>query len=61
MITVHDGVTGGTDLDLSVLDPSHDHPLYNTAVDQALALCDLQAGPQHVKLTLAWEKEDKEK
>ncbi|KAF4521186.1 hypothetical protein B566_EDAN010648 [Ephemera danica] len=42
------------------LDPTLDHPLYMEAVDQALALCQEDAGPAHLKLVLEWDPQSKE-
>lgn len=53
-IRVLDGLSG------SYLDPGVDHPLYVEAIDQALALCEEDAGPLHVRLVLEWDLETKE-
>ncbi|KAJ4444321.1 hypothetical protein ANN_06113 [Periplaneta americana] len=42
------------------LDPTLDHPLYMEAVEQALALCEEDAGPPHLKLVLEWDLQSKE-
>ncbi|GLH04172.1 Ubiquitin carboxyl-terminal hydrolase nonstop [Gryllus bimaculatus] len=42
------------------LDPTLDHPLYMEAVEQALALCEEDAGPPHLKLVLEWDLQAKE-
>ncbi|XP_049853999.1 ubiquitin carboxyl-terminal hydrolase 31 isoform X1 [Schistocerca gregaria] len=42
------------------LDPLLDHPLYMEAVDQALALCEKEAGPPHLKLVLEWDLQAKD-
>ncbi|XP_063230596.1 ubiquitin carboxyl-terminal hydrolase 31 isoform X2 [Bacillus rossius redtenbacheri] len=55
-IRVLDGL-GAAD---TYLDPSLDLPLYTEAVEQALALCEDSAGPQHVKLHLEWDLRAKE-
>jgi len=54
-IRVLDGLSG------SYLDSSLDHPLYMEAVDEALALCDDDSTPPHVKFILEWHPQDKEK
>lgn len=36
------------------IDPSVEHPLYTEQIEQALALCADDSGPQHVKLILEW-------
>ncbi|KAJ8679648.1 hypothetical protein QAD02_015435 [Eretmocerus hayati] len=37
------------------IDPCVDHPLYTEQIEQALALCADDSGPQHVKLILEWD------
>ena len=54
-IRVLDGLSG------SYLDPEVDHPLYVEAIDQALALCEEDAGPLHVRLVLEWDLQMKER
>nr|XP_023019234.1 ubiquitin carboxyl-terminal hydrolase 31 [Leptinotarsa decemlineata] len=41
------------------LEPDLEHPLFMEAIDQALALCSEDGGPQHVKLVLEWKVESK--
>lgn len=43
------------------LDPGVDHPLYMEAVEQAIALCQDDSGPPHLKLVLEWTLATKEK
>lgn len=49
---------GGTP---TYLDPTLDHPLYMEAVEQALALCEEDAGPPHLKLVLEWDLQAKDR
>ena len=37
------------------IDPCVEHPLYTEQIEQALALCADDSGPQHVKLILEWD------
>ncbi|CAL4093575.1 unnamed protein product, partial [Meganyctiphanes norvegica] len=54
------GVDDGGSLVIG-LDPALDVPLFHESVEQALALCETDAGPPHVKLILQWTHETKEK
>ncbi|KAK0076107.1 hypothetical protein PV325_005856 [Microctonus aethiopoides] len=38
------------------IDPCVEHPLYTEQIEQALALCADDSGPQHVKLILEWDE-----
>ena len=55
---IADGLGDGTP---TYLDPTLDHPLYMEAVEQALALCEEDAGPPHLKLILEWDLQGKER
>lgn len=54
---IADGLGDGSP---TYLDPTLDHPLYMEAVEQALALCEEDAGPPHLKLVLEWDIQGKE-
>lgn len=41
------------------IDPCVEHPLYTEQIEQALALCADDSGPQHVKLILEWDEATK--
>ncbi|XP_058805808.1 ubiquitin carboxyl-terminal hydrolase 31 isoform X2 [Phymastichus coffea] len=41
------------------IDPCVEHPLYVEQIEQALALCADDSGPQHVKLILEWDEATK--
>lgn len=41
------------------IDPCVEHPLYTEQIEQALALCADDSGPQHVKLILEWDESTK--
>ncbi|KAL1130522.1 hypothetical protein AAG570_011768, partial [Ranatra chinensis] len=43
----------------SYLDPLLEHPLYAQCVDTAMALCDPNSGPPHLKLILEWDLQAK--
>ena len=43
------------------IDPCIEHPLYTEQIEQALALCADDSGPQHVKLILEWDDSTKSK
>jgi hypothetical protein len=55
---ITDGLGDGSP---TYLDPTLDHPLYMEAVEQALALCEEDAGPPHLKLVLEWDLQGKER
>jgi hypothetical protein len=55
---IADGLGDGSP---TYLDPTLDHPLYMEAVEQALALCEEDAGPPHLKLVLEWDLQGKER
>jgi ubiquitin carboxyl-terminal hydrolase 31 len=55
---IADGLGDGSPV---YLDPTLDHPLYMEAVEQALALCEEDAGPPHLKLVLEWDLQGKER
>jgi hypothetical protein len=55
---ITDGLGDGSP---TYLDPTLDHPLYMEAVEQALALCEEDAGPAHLKLVLEWDLQGKER
>jgi hypothetical protein len=57
-IRIADGLGDGSS---TYLDPTLDHPLYMEAVEQALALCEEDAGPPHLKLVLEWDLQGKER
>jgi ubiquitin carboxyl-terminal hydrolase 31 len=57
-IRIADGLGDGIP---TYLDPTLDHPLYMEAVEQALALCEEDAGPPHLKLVLEWDLQGKER
>lgn len=42
------------------IDPGVEHPLYTEQIEQALALCADDSGPQHVKLILEWDESTKD-
>ncbi|KAK9888287.1 hypothetical protein WA026_000549 [Henosepilachna vigintioctopunctata] len=42
------------------LESELEHPLFMEALDQALALCNEDAGPPHVKLVLEWDEQAKQ-